>query len=205
MCPIFLPSQNVFPSNRLQTTHLLSLQALLAIIGSIERSCSTLPIQERAWLEVSSEKHSGSKNPFSDSLEKAQSTHNISEIANSKLKTCKSTTIHRSISASPVFSGVREVQEPAEEGAIVEEIKLPSPDELMYLRQRKKLLLAGSDDFNMKASKGIKFLQSKGLIAEDRPEEIAKFLVDNPYLNKSTIGDYIGSRSHEDVLKAFVR
>ena len=43
--------------------------------------------------------------------------------------------------------------------------ELPSPDDLMHLRQRKKLLLAGSDDFNIKASKGIHFLEEKGLIS----------------------------------------
>ena len=89
-------------------------------------------------------------------------------------------TVHRSVSCSPVLpsmvtssglgnspSSVGSKQEGTEDnkqqdGCYAE---LPSPDDLMHLRQRKKLLLAGSDDFNIKASKGIHFLEEKGLIS----------------------------------------
>ena len=88
--------------------------------------------------------------------------------------------VHRSVSCSPVLpsmvtssglgnspSSVGSKQEGTEDnkqqdGCYAE---LPSPDDLMHLRQRKKLLLAGSDDFNIKASKGIHFLEEKGLIS----------------------------------------
>ena len=88
--------------------------------------------------------------------------------------------VHRSVSCSPVLpsmmtssqlgtspSTVDEKQEVVEDSRQEDgrPEQLPSPDDLMHLRQRKKLLLAGSDDFNIKASKGIHFLEEKGLIS----------------------------------------
>ena len=88
--------------------------------------------------------------------------------------------VRRAISSSPVLpsmmtssrlgnypSTVDEKQEGTEDNKQEDgrSEELPSPDDLMHLRQRKKLLLAGSDDFNIKASKGIHFLEEKGLIS----------------------------------------
>ena len=85
--------------------------------------------------------------------------------------------VHRSISCSPVLPSMMTSSRPPptmgdkQEGTGDNKQQdgcsedLPSPDDLMHLRQRKKLLLAGSDDFNIKASKGIHFLEEKGLIS----------------------------------------
>ena len=176
----------MFPTSRLQTTHLLSLQALLAIINSIESSCVNLAKGDGQWLAVASEKYGRlAKEAFlKESRKEPLPTQTGSSMSispmQSEMESSTKTTVHRSVSCSPVLpsmvtsSGlgnsppsVGSKQEGTEDsnqqdGCYTE---LPSPDDLMHLRQRKKLLLAGSDDFNIKASKGIHFLEEKGLIS----------------------------------------
>ena len=69
-----------------------------------------------------------------------------------------------------------------------------------------QLLQAGSDQFNTKPKKGIEFLQEHSLLSTPlNPEEIAKFLKENPKLDKKMVADYIGDRRNAKVLDAFVR
>jgi brefeldin A-resistance guanine nucleotide exchange factor 1 len=226
-------SKNVFPTTRLQTTHLLSLQALLAIVDSIEANCTGSDNGQEKWLTSAAEKYSRltMEAHFSDvgrALEETR-TNSTSSLSGSLDRTLvggvtKLFPVKRSASCSPVIptattqqgkssslEDVKEGEQEVKEGEMEMDMgsettldePLPTADELMHLRQRKKLLLAGSDDFNMKASKGIKFLEGRGLISGT--QEIAKFLVDNHYLNKAMIGDYIGDRRNTEILKAFVK
>lgn len=49
-------------------------------------------------------------------------------------------------------------------------------------------------------------MQEHGLLSSPlNPEEMAKFLRENPRLDKKTIGDYIGDKKNSRVLEAFVR
>ena len=65
-------------------------------------------------------------------------------------------------------------------------------------------MVAGSNQFNSKPSKGIAFLQEQGLLSDDT-SEIAKFLHDNHLLDKGMIGDYLGDRKNADVLENFIK
>ena len=195
-------------------------------MDSIEANCSGSDNGQEKWLTSAAEKYNRltMEAHFSDvgrALEETR-TNSTSSLSGSLDRTVvggvtKLFPVKRSASCSPVIptattqqgksSSLEDVKEGEMEMDVGSETTLdeplPTADELMHLRQRKKLLLAGSDDFNMKASKGIKFLEGRGLISGT--QEIAKFLVDNHYLNKAMIGDYIGDRRNTEILKAFVK
>ncbi|CAG7832914.1 unnamed protein product [Allacma fusca] len=86
-----------------------------------------------------------------------------------------------------------------------EERQLPSHEELMAIRHKKKILHTGSEHFNTQASKGIEFLQTQGLLSSPLdPHEVAHFLRENPLLDKRAIGDYIASKKYPEIRGAFV-
>ncbi|VUZ46578.1 unnamed protein product [Hymenolepis diminuta] len=83
---------------------------------------------------------------------------------------------------------------------------LPTHDNLVLQKTRKKLLMNGSDRFNLKPKDGIAFLQKNGLLADPLdPVEMATFLAENPRLDKRTIGEFLSNRKNTDILVAFVR
>ncbi len=76
----------------------------------------------------------------------------------------------------------------------------------MHTHTHSQLIHAATEQFNKKPSQGITFLQERGvLLTPLDPAEVAQFLLDNPRLEKSMIGDYIGDRRRQDILEAFVK
>ncbi|KAL5106913.1 hypothetical protein TcWFU_006121 [Taenia crassiceps] len=83
---------------------------------------------------------------------------------------------------------------------------IPTHDNLVAQKTRKKLLMSGSDRFNLKQKDGITFLQKNGLLSDPLdPVEVAGFLAENPRLDKKMIGEYLADRKNTDILVAFVR
>lgn len=81
---------------------------------------------------------------------------------------------------------------------------LPSTrEEIVYLKERKKLLWEASENFNAKPSKGIQFLQEKKLVEND--QDLIKFLRENTRLDKKELGDYLSNRKNEAILVQFVQ
>uniref|UniRef100_A0A8D8XWE5 Golgi-specific brefeldin A-resistance guanine nucleotide exchange factor 1 n=2 Tax=Cacopsylla melanoneura TaxID=428564 RepID=A0A8D8XWE5_9HEMI len=144
-------SKNCFPVHGIYNFHLLSLDALLTVIDSIENFCKSLNESKKTLNETS------------DSV------------------------------------GNRTKQKgdyPA----------IPSHEELMAIKRKKKLLTIGTEQFNMNSKKGIKFLQEQGLLSTPLdPVEVVQFLRDNPHLDKKTIGEYLSNRSNLTVLDQFVK
>ena len=72
-----------------------------------------------------------------------------------------------------------------------------------------QVILAATEQFNNKPKQGITFLQERRIISpSDSPsyaEEVASFLVENPWLDKARIGEYVGDRKNPAVLDAFVK
>lgn len=69
-----------------------------------------------------------------------------------------------------------------------------------------QLLQAGAEQFNIKPSKGIAFLQENGLLSTPLdPVEVAHFLKENPRIDKKMIGEYISNRKNPQVIEAFVK
>lgn len=82
--------------------------------------------------------------------------------------------------------------------------EIVSREHLVALKEKKKLLAAGTDQFNAKPEKGIKFLQDNGIIGSTK-DDIAIFLRENPQLCKKMIGEYVSKKKNVDILSAFVK
>lgn len=82
---------------------------------------------------------------------------------------------------------------------------LPDPRELIEIKNKKKLLITGTEQFNQKPKKGIQFLQEKGLLTIPMDNtEVAQWLRENPRLDKKMIGEFVSDRKNMDLLESFV-
>jgi brefeldin A-inhibited guanine nucleotide-exchange protein len=84
--------------------------------------------------------------------------------------------------------------------------EVDDPQEFENLKQRKTALQEGIKLFNFKSKKGIQYLLKQGFIENDKPENIAKFLFEQPGLDKSVIGEYMGEGNEANIaiMHAFV-
>ncbi|XP_054265993.1 Golgi-specific brefeldin A-resistance guanine nucleotide exchange factor 1-like isoform X2 [Macrosteles quadrilineatus] len=157
-----LLSKNAFPVTGVYSTHLLSLDALLTIIDTIEHHCNSRILNEK---QVDSR-----RSPVSDG------TINI-------------------VTPSCVMVSRQKVSQ-----------NIPSHEQLMAIKRKKKLLATGTEHFNVKPKKGIQFLQEHHILSGGlEPQEVVQFLKENPHLDKKMIGEYISSRNNLAVLDAFVK
>uniref|UniRef100_UPI00358F0A71 Golgi-specific brefeldin A-resistance guanine nucleotide exchange factor 1 isoform X3 n=1 Tax=Myxine glutinosa TaxID=7769 RepID=UPI00358F0A71 len=160
-----LLSKNAFPvTGQLFTTHLLSLEALLTVVHSIESHCQSHGMRDTVAVA------------------------NVESQENAEAGKCFSA--EKKLSKTPCrFSSL-----------------LPIASELSTIKTKKKLLIAGTEQFNQKPHKGIQFLQEQGLLASPMNcQEVARWLRENPRLEKKMIGEFISDRKHLELLSAFVR
>lgn len=69
------------------------------------------------------------------------------------------------------------------------------------------MLNIGSEKFNENPKKGIAQLAEDKLLGETDqadPDEIAKFLRENPTLDKKAIGEYLSKKENTNILRSFV-
>uniref|UniRef100_A0A8B9TED5 Golgi-specific brefeldin A-resistance guanine nucleotide exchange factor 1 n=1 Tax=Anas platyrhynchos TaxID=8839 RepID=A0A8B9TED5_ANAPL len=178
-----LLSKNAFPvSGQLYTVHLLSMEALLTVIDSTEAHCQA---------KVLSNIHQQEKEVVKSSPETMNSTK---ETNNSKIPFLDVLIL------SLVLSEKSVPKKPTRFSCI-----LPSPQELMQIKNKKKLLITGTEQFNQKPKKGIQFLQEKNLLATPIDNnEVARWLRENPRLDKKMIGEFVSDRKNIDLLESFV-
>ncbi|NXY72479.1 GBF1 factor, partial [Glareola pratincola] len=210
-----LLSKNAFPvSGQLYTVHLLSLEALLTVIDSTEAHCQA---------KVLNNIHQQEKEAIKSSPEAMNSTKEISNNNERVLSEGKSSTaVSEPAGACPPTSGclmadqMKEGCMELEGGSEAAEKNiprkptrfsciLPSPQELMQIKNKKKLLITGTEQFNQKPKKGIQFLQEKNLLATPIDNnEVARWLRENPRLDKKMIGEFVSDRKNIDLLESFV-
>lgn len=173
-----LLSKNAFPlQSGINTIHLHCLDGLVSILDGIEAHCTT-------------RLQSGST---------AISTSIASDESN-----CSSVFYHDFEPNEVRFE--KYAQQVVSPGGGDEECLLPTHEQLMAIRHKKKILHSGCEQFNQHASKGIQFMQTQGLLQTPLdPSEMAQFLRDNPLLDKKAIGDYISTKKNHEVLKFFVK
>lgn len=64
----------------------------------------------------------------------------------------------------------------------------------------------GTEQFNIKPSKGLQYLQEQGLLSKPlNPTEVVAFFRENHRLDKKQIGEYISDKKNKQVLEAFVQ
>ncbi|CAH8609100.1 unnamed protein product [Heterobilharzia americana] len=172
-------AKNAFPVERLMGTHLLALDALLVVLNTIEVQCNTtLPPSLPSPPPPPSTVTTTNQN-YSDKSINLSSYLPLSDSSKYKVR------LNRHL---------------------VDSTKLPSREELNAAKAKKKLLMLGSDQFNVKPKRGIAFLQEHNILQKPlNYDELALFLRENPRLEKRMVGEYISDRENVDVLAAFVR
>lgn len=215
-----LLSKNAFPSaGSLYSVHLLSLDALLAVVQNIEEHCHSelLNTVENSTDENNADKCPSKTTGDDDSGidDKCDSSSLMSPPSppTSGFAMAKKMTVGvASQELSTQDSAAKSCEHSGDDKSFNSSLglllssHLPAVETLAKLRQRKKILQAGTEQFNNKPKKGIEFLQEQGLLSSPlNHEEMAKFLRENPRLDKKTIGDYLGDKKNTRVLEAFVR
>jgi golgi-specific brefeldin A-resistance guanine nucleotide exchange factor 1 len=157
----------------------LSLEALLAVISSINKNCELSKVGNR----VSYMRHSRNS-----SLSRPQDFKPNDSQADMRLEL---TNFNTSRFADKIKMG-----------GMIDDKKI---DEL---RNRKRILAQGTELFNQRSEKGIQFLQENGVLNSNFDTmEIGLFLRESPGLDKKMIGEYISKKKNVEkgILDAFVK
>ncbi|XP_031833133.2 sec7 domain-containing protein garz [Nomia melanderi] len=101
--------------------------------------------------------------------------------------------------------GYKELCKPSRHSASA---NLPTREELLAIKSNKRWLVVGTEKFNESPREGIAKLTEHGLLGgspgNPDPEKVAKFLKENPSLDKKAIGEYISKKENKNILNCFV-
>ncbi|KAM9726500.1 LOW QUALITY PROTEIN: Golgi-specific brefeldin A-resistance guanine nucleotide exchange factor 1 [Menidia menidia] len=209
-----LLSKNAFPvSGQLYTTHLLSLEALLTVIDSIEAQCQVKVPPNTTQQEQTDAQLAEGEGPVTngtDSIEPNRAVHSnhLPQPQAENAPVCPPTSGH--LMAETMTLGRQDQGDSESEKRIPKKPHrflsyLPELQELLEIRTKKKLLITGTEQFNQKPKKGIQFLQEKGLLTEPLDNnQVAQWLRENPRLDKKMIGEYVSDRKNMELLDSFV-
>ncbi|XP_016329333.1 Golgi-specific brefeldin A-resistance guanine nucleotide exchange factor 1 isoform X2 [Sinocyclocheilus anshuiensis] len=210
-----LLSKNAFPvSGQLYTTHLLSLEALLTVIDSTEAHCQAKVLNSAAQQDQSESttvEGDSSVNTITDSTTEAgkyaPSCNGQNAVVSESRTACPPTSGH--LMAEKMRLGRQDQEETDTEKKSLKPHRftscLPDSQELLEIKNKKKLLITGTEQFNQKPKKGIQILQEKGLLSSPMDNnEVAQWLRENPRLDKKMIGEFISDRRNTDLLDSFV-
>ncbi|XP_054653677.1 Golgi-specific brefeldin A-resistance guanine nucleotide exchange factor 1 isoform X2 [Dunckerocampus dactyliophorus] len=211
-----LLSKNAFPvSGQLYTTHLLSLEALVTVIDSTEAHCQAKVLDNTAPQEP----------PDGLPMEGERSLKNGTDAPTDLIKdgVTNGLTFPQADSTPgyPPTSGYLMAEkmrlgrhDQGDNDTIDKKTKkkphrfsscTPDSQELLDIKTKKKLLITGTEQFNLKPKKGIQFLQENGLLSNPLDNnQVAQWLRENPRLDKKMIGEYISDRKNMELLDSFV-
>uniref|UniRef100_A0A672N1P4 Golgi-specific brefeldin A-resistance guanine nucleotide exchange factor 1 n=1 Tax=Sinocyclocheilus grahami TaxID=75366 RepID=A0A672N1P4_SINGR len=208
--------QNAFPvSGQLYTTHLLSLEALLTVIDSTEAHCQAKVLNSAAQQDQSESttvEGDSSVSTITDSTTEAgkyaPSCNGQNAVVSESRNACPPTSGHLMAEKMRLGRQDQEETDTAEKKSLKPHrfnSCLPDSQELLEIKNKKKLLITGTEQFNQKPKKGIQILQEKGLLSSPMDNnEVAQWLRENPRLDKKMIGEFISDRRNTDLLDSFV-
>lgn len=196
-------SKNAFSVSGLYSVHLLSLEALLAVVENIESHCQYRMMSENQFFQDKNLPETDHSDSGIVDLSKRGVLQQGAcgyllgqELISSQGQEKILTAFKDSDKQKPLMLPNR----------MKISLDIPSHEMLMAVKHKKKILLTGTEQFNSQPSKGVSFLQEHGLLREPLDsQEVAAFLRDNPQLDKKMIGEYISNRKNLKVLEAFVR
>ncbi|KAG7153474.1 Golgi-specific brefeldin A-resistance guanine nucleotide exchange factor 1-like [Homarus americanus] len=168
-------SKNAFPVQGLYSTNLLSLEALFTVIETIE-----------------GHGRAGNAKPSDASRDPKGVPLVVAPVSSGYLL------------GLGLRGGFCPVTPRLKARSVLTDDRTVSREHLVALKEKKKLLAAGTDQFNAKPDRGIKFLQDNGIIGQTN-EDVALFLRENPRLCKKMIGELVSRKKNMDILSAFVR
>lgn len=198
-------SKNAFPLSGLYSVHVLSLDALLAVIQTIETHCQYRMLNESQYQN---------KQDVLNATDFVVPENGLDDVRTCVLQQGASGYLLGQHLLSVDFAESKLCSEDTSDkqkphiqpNRMKVSLSIPSHEELMAIKHKKKILASGTEHFNNQPSKGIIFLQEHGLLKDPLdPQEVAAFLRDNPQLDKKMIGEYISNRKNLKVLEAFVR
>lgn len=166
-------------------TQLLSLDALLTIIASINKNCTSFKKGNAITYKRHSRNNSTAK---SDMFNEDPDTTGADYIRNIGTFIQYNNMYNR-------FSGKLKI------GEQLTEAKMEG------LKNKKRILSQGTEHFNQRPEKGIQFLQEHGVLNKTLdPLEIAHFLRETPGLDKKVIGEYVSKKKSisNRILEVFV-
>ncbi|XP_031435029.1 Golgi-specific brefeldin A-resistance guanine nucleotide exchange factor 1 isoform X2 [Clupea harengus] len=211
-----LLSKNAFPvSGQLYTTHLLSLEALLTVIDSTEAHCQAKVLNSASQQDQSETITAEGEGSVSASTDTMTVDDTPTGCTNGHTAESETTPICPPTSGYLMAEKMRlgrqdqEETDPAEKKSPKKPQRfssyLPDSQELNDIKNKKKLLITGTELFNQKHKKGIQFLQEKGLLSSPMDNtEVAQWLRENPRLDKKMIGEIVSDRMHMELLDSFV-
>ncbi|XP_058891674.1 Golgi-specific brefeldin A-resistance guanine nucleotide exchange factor 1 isoform X2 [Acipenser ruthenus] len=211
-----LLSKNAFPvSGQLYTTHLLSLEALLTVIDSTEAHCQAKVLnntvqQEKTDTAKSAMDSTASSTDRSNGSEGMSGGGKVQGVSGAAMLAPQPPTSgHLMADKMKLGRQSQEDGDSAEKKAPKKPHRfsscLPDAQELSDIKNKKKLLIAGTEQFNQKPKKGIQFLQEKGLLSSPMDNnEVARWLRENPRLDKKMIGEFVSDRKNMELLDSFV-
>ncbi|XP_077437392.1 Golgi-specific brefeldin A-resistance guanine nucleotide exchange factor 1 isoform X2 [Vanacampus margaritifer] len=211
-----LLSKNAFPvSGQLYTTHLLSLEALLTVIDSTEAHCQAKVLDNSAHQDQSEklplEEETLMKNGIDATTDLIQegSTNGLSFPLVDHGPGCPPTSGNLMAEKMKLSRQEQRESDPTDKKILKTPQRfasnLPESQELLEIRTKKKLLITGTEQFNLKPKKGIQFLQEKGLLSNPMDNnQVAQWLRENPRLDKKMIGEFVSDRNNMELLDSFV-
>uniref|UniRef100_A0A8C1EAH1 Golgi-specific brefeldin A-resistance guanine nucleotide exchange factor 1 n=1 Tax=Cyprinus carpio carpio TaxID=630221 RepID=A0A8C1EAH1_CYPCA len=204
-----LLSKNAFPvSGQLYTTHLLSLEALLTVIDSTEAHCQAKVLNSAAQQDQSESTMIEGDSSVNTAGKSTASSNGQNAVVSDTWTACPPTSGH--LMAEKMRLGRQDLEETDTEKKSLKKPHrfnscLPDSQELLEIKNKKKLLITGTEQFNQKPKKGIQILQEKGLLSSPMDNnEVAQWLRENPRLDKKMIGEFISDRRNTDLLDSFV-
>ncbi|XP_058508317.1 Golgi-specific brefeldin A-resistance guanine nucleotide exchange factor 1 isoform X3 [Solea solea] len=207
-----LLSKNAFPvSGQLYTTHLLSLEALLTVIDSTEANCRDKVLSTGAQEQTDDTLAEGDAPNMDNTADLTRLTNTngltLPQINNEPV--CPPTSGHLMAEKMKLGRQDQGDNDAAEKKPSKKPHRfsslLPNSQELLDIRTKKKLLITGTEQFNLKPKKGIQFLQEKGLLTTPMDNnQVAQWLRENPRLDKKMIGEFVSDRKNMELLDSFV-
>ncbi|EAT38431.1 AAEL009678-PA [Aedes aegypti] len=203
-----LMSKNTLSAtNSIYSVHTLSMDALLTIIGAIERNCIQAKNGEKPTYQRHSRNNSCVEKIVLDGAgqtELDQSGGGVNQQQGPDVSDVAVESINKYLKTSHNEERLRQIvsQDAAGDGTAL------SHEELAAIKKKKRLLTQGTDLFNQRPEKGILFLQENGILSTTLdPLEIAHFLRENSGLDKKMIGEYISKKKNVEskILEVFVK
>ncbi|XP_078316966.1 Golgi-specific brefeldin A-resistance guanine nucleotide exchange factor 1-like isoform X2 [Crassostrea virginica] len=201
-----LLSKNAFPVQGLFSTHLLSLDALLTVVDSIEQHCHSRILSTNKLGIDGKQPDQSSVTGMEESVPESSvpSPPTTGYVMAQKLLS-KDQTQESSKEESKHKDNTGRTQ-PFRKNRMKVSTSIPTVEDIATIKHKKKLYYTGTEQFNTKPSKGITFLQEQGLLSDPLdPGEVVTFLKENPRLDKAMIGEYVAKKTNSKVLEAFVK
>ncbi|XP_053393405.1 Golgi-specific brefeldin A-resistance guanine nucleotide exchange factor 1-like isoform X2 [Mercenaria mercenaria] len=205
-----LLSKNAFPVSGLFSTHLLSLDALLTVVDSIEQHCHSRIL--KATTTTSHTVDQTKKGTDQEGSVPGEGEKDESGVV--APPAVGSTPGQKAAQSKDVASDNKPGSKPREtrKGPFIRPNRmkvtcnLPTQEDLFALKQRKRVYHTGTEYFNQKPAKGIAYLQEQGLLSEPLdPEEVVSFIKENPKIDKKMLGEYVTKRNNSKLLEVFVK